>query len=77
MKSHQSKFRPSVVVVVAAVVNAGLFFNTQLTVNKCSIYKYIFADDWIQTEDLWYRKQLLYKLSHNHCPAVVNVTKAL
>ena len=27
-----------------------------------------FADDWIRTADLWYRKQLLYQLSHNHCP---------
>ena len=25
------------------------------------------ADDWIQTMDLWYRKQLLYQLSHYHC----------
>ena len=40
-------------------------FNTQLTVNKCSIN---FADDWIQTADLWYRKRPLYQLSHNHCP---------
>ena len=41
-------------------------FNTQLTVNKCSIN---FADDWIRTADLWYWKQLLYQLSHNHCPS--------
>ena len=40
-------------------------FNTQLTVNKCSIN---FADDWIQTADLWYWKRPLYQLSHNHCP---------
>ena len=24
-----------------------------------------FADDWIRTADLWYRKRLLYQLSHN------------
>ena len=32
--------------------------------------KYIifFADDWIQTADLWYWKRPLYQLSHNHCP---------
>ena len=25
-----------------------------------------FADDWIRTADLWYWKQPLYQLSHNH-----------
>ena len=39
-------------------------FSLQLTVNKCSIK---FSDDWIQTVDLWYRKQPSYQLSHNHC----------
>ena len=34
--------------------------------NKCSIN---FADDWIRTADLWYQKQPLYQLSHNHCPS--------
>ena len=28
----------------------------------------MFADDWIQTADLWNWKQPLYQLSHNHCP---------
>ena len=36
-------------------------FSIQLTVNKCSIN---FADDWIRTADLWYRKRPLYQLSH-------------
>ena len=45
-------------------------FNTQLTVNKCSIN---FADDWIQTADLWYWKQPLYQLRHNHCPVFENL----
>ena len=40
-------------------------FSIQLTVNKCSIN---FADDWIRTADLWYRKRPLYQLSHNHFP---------
>ena len=40
-------------------------FNTQLTVNKCSIN---FSDDWIRTADLWNQKRPLYQLSHNHCP---------
>ena len=26
------------------------------------------AEDWIRTSDLWCQKQLLYQLSHNHCP---------
>ena len=54
----------------------GLFFyfrlfNTQLTVNKCSINNKKFADDWIRTTDFWYRKPSLYQLSHNHCPIVL------
>ena len=36
-------------------------FSIQLTVNKCSIN---FANGWIRTADLWYRKQPLYLLSH-------------
>ena len=40
-----------------------------------------FADDWIQTADLWYWKQPLYQLSHNHCPelslCLVNVCVCL
>ena len=27
-----------------------------------------FADDWIRTAGLWCGKQMLYQLSHNHCP---------
>ena len=39
-------------------------FSLQLTVNV----KYInFADDWIQTSDLWSRKRPLYQLSRKHC----------
>ena len=34
-------------------------FNTQLTVNKCSIYIKKIDDDWIRTADLWYWKQPL------------------
>ena len=40
-------------------------FSIQLIINKCSIN---FADDWSRTADLWYRKQPLYQLSHNHFP---------
>ena len=36
-------------------------FSIQSTVNKCSIN---FANDWIRTADLWYRKRPLYQLSH-------------
>ena len=38
-----------------------LVFSIQLTVNKCKIF---FANDWIRTADLWYRKWPLYQLSH-------------
>ena len=46
-------------------------FNTQLTVNKCSMNIYIFGDDWIRTANFWYWKRPLYQLSHNHCPIYV------
>ena len=52
-------------------------FSTQLTVNKCSIN---FDDGLIRTADLWYWKQLLYQLSHNHCKNLVkysSIFKAL
>ena len=42
-----------------------LIFSIQLTENKCSIN---FANDWIWTVELWYRKLTLYQLSYNHCP---------
>ena len=29
-----------------------------------------FANDWIRTSDLWFWKQPLYQLSHNHCPKI-------
>ena len=56
-------------VVFLKCANPGLFFfifvfSVQLIVN----IQYIFADDWIQTGDLWSRKRLLYQLSQNHCP---------
>ena len=54
--------------------NPGLFFLYFRLFNtvdrKCLIY--IFADDWIQTTDLWSQKRLLYQLSHNHSPSVRN-----
>ena len=40
-------------------------FYKQPTVNKCSINV---ADDWIQTQVLWCRKQPLCQLRHNHFP---------
>ena len=35
------------------------------TVNSKQMFNNFFADDWIQTADLCYRKRLLYQLSHN------------
>ena len=43
-------------------------FSIQLTVNNA---QFNFADDWIQTVDLWCQKRLLYQLSHNHCPTIL------
>ena len=31
----------------------------------------MFANDWIRTADLWNQKQLLYQLSHHHCPILL------
>ena len=45
-------------------------FYKQLTANKCSIKV---ADDWIRTWVLWYWKQPLCQLRHNHCPVVTIV----
>ena len=36
------------------------------------MFNNFFADDWIRITDLWNRKQLLYQLSHNHCPTFVS-----
>ena len=38
------------------------FFYSRLLIQANNI-----ANDWIQTEDLWCRKQPLYQLRHNHC----------
>ena len=38
------------------------------TVNSKYVKFKNLADDWIQTADLWYWKQPLCQLSHNHCP---------
>ena len=46
----------------------GLFF----LFNTVDSKQINFANGWIQTADLWYRKQLLYQPSHNHCP-VLNI----
>ena len=34
-----------------------------------------FANDWIRTVDLWYQKQPLYQLSHNHFPGKYCITR--
>ena len=46
-------------------------FSMQLIVNKFKN----FADDWIQTVDLWCQKRPLYQLSHNHCPILAKIYK--
>ena len=42
-----------------SVDNTQIMFNINIT------------DDWIRTADLWYRKQPLNQLYHNHCPFVI------
>ena len=46
-------------------------FSMQLTENIVYIN---FADDWIQTADLWCQKRSLNQLSHKHCPVYKQVT---
>ena len=43
-----------------------LFSSFQYTVDSKQMFNLnnFFADNWIRTMDLWYRKQLLYQLSH-------------
>ena len=45
-----------------------LYFRLFNTVDRKQMFRRNFADDWIRTADLRYRKQPLYQLSHNHCP---------
>ena len=47
-----------------------LFLDFRLfnTVDSKQTFNINFANDWIRTTDLWYHKQPLYQLSHNHCP---------
>ena len=40
------------------------------TVDRKQMFNINIANDWIQTADLWYQKELLYELSHNHCPFI-------
>ena len=47
------------------------------TVDSKQMFNINFANDWIQTADLWYQKQLLYQLSHNHWPWYVTVGVAV
>ena len=35
------------------------------------MFNIYFANDWIQTADLWYQKRPLYQLSHNHFPMLI------
>ena len=41
------------------------------TVDSKQMFNINFANDWIQTADLWHWKQPLYQLSHNHCPGLI------
>ena len=58
----------SMVIVKLQNVFSRPLFNT--VDSKCSIK--FFANDWIRIEDLWNWKQLLFQLSHHHCPKLQN-----
>ena len=53
----------------------GLFFFIFVfsTVNSKYVHYKIFADALLRAADLWYQKQLLCQLSHNHCPTEVSL----
>ena len=44
-----------------------IYFCLFNTVDNKQIFNINFANDLIQTSDLWYWKRPLYQLSHNHC----------
>ena len=46
-----------------------LYFRLFNTVDSKQMVNINFAYDWSQTANLWYWKQPLYHMSHNHCPA--------
>ena len=48
----------------------GLFFFLFVFINTDLIQLIVkkFANDLIQTADLWYQKRVLYQPYHNHCP---------
>ena len=51
-----------------------IYFRRYNTVDRKQliVFNINFANDWIRTTDLWSLKQLLYQLSHNHCPNKVD-----
>ena len=57
------------IIWMAQILSEKLFIGhfRSLVLNFC-LFKTVFADDWIQTADLWNRKRPLYQLSHKHCP---------
>ena len=44
-----------------------LYFRIFNTVDSKQMFNINFADTWIRTTGLWYRKWPLYQLSYNHC----------
>ena len=46
-----------------------LYTSTSIFFKKWGIPDINFAENWIRTVDLWYRKRPLYQLSHHHCPS--------
>ena len=43
-------------------------FVSRWSVSSTLYFMHNIGVDWIQTADLWYRKEPLYQLRHNHCP---------
>ena len=50
-----------------------LYFRLFNTIGSKQMFHIMFANDWIRTADIWCQKQLLYQLSHNHCPLLAAV----
>ena len=51
---------------IGSIPGTKWFFRLFNTVDSKIVININFADDWIRTPDLWYRKQPLYQLNHNH-----------
>ena len=54
---------------------ASFYLFSSFQYSKQTNVQHKFADDWSRTADLWYWKQPLNQLSHNHFPRDMNFAR--